>query len=59
MDDGTLGELVDDGEHVGELLDSDVLVLKGSEIAQCVTHGFSVVSVFYSFCFVGTNSFFC
>ena len=59
VDDGALGELVDDGEHVWELLGGDVFVLKGSEIAQGVTHGFCVVSVFYSFGFVGTNSFFC
>ena len=31
MDDGTLGELVDDGNHLGQTLGGDGLVLEGAE----------------------------
>ena len=59
VDDGTLGELVDDGNHLGQTLGSDLLVLKGAEIAQGIAHGLGVVTVLDSFLLVGTDSFFC
>ena len=59
VDDGTLGELVDDGNHLGQSLGSDLLVLKGAEIAQGVAHGLGVITILDSSLFVGTDSFFC
>ena len=59
MDDGTLGQFVDDGDHLGQSLGSSVLVLKGAEITQCIAHGLGVLTILDSSFFVGTNSFFC
>ena len=59
VDYGTLGELVDDGNHLGQSLGSDLLVLKGAEITQGIAHGLGVITVLDSSFFVGTDSFFC
>ena len=59
VDNGTFGQLVDDGDHLGQALGSNGFVLKGAEVTQGIAHGLGVVTVLDSFLFVGTNSFFC
>ena len=45
VDDGTLGQLVDDGDHLGQTLGGSGLV---GEVTQCVAHGLGVVAILYS-----------
>ena len=59
VDNGTLGEFINDGNHLGQALGSNGFVLKGAEVTQSIAHGLGVVTVLDSFLFVGTNSFFC
>ena len=59
VDDAALGELVDDGDHLGQTLGGDGLVFESTEITQSVAHGLGVVTVLYSSFFARANSFFC
>ena len=59
VDNGTLGEFINDGNHLGQALGSDGFVLKGAEVTQGIAHGLGVITVLDSFLLVGTNSFLC
>ena len=59
VDDGALGQFVDDGNHFGQAFGGHGFVLEGSEVAQGVAHGFSIVAVLDSSGFAGADSFFC